>query len=207
MKRKYKISLYVLLLLILVIGCLFILSYFNKGDSTNVKIVDTIDNFSYTLDERDTKLMKDTYNDLKKTLKAKDIDYEEYAKYLAKLFVIDLFTLDNKINKYDVGGIEYVYPDAKDNFTINVEDTLYRHILNNSNGKRKQKLPVVSDVEIEDIEEKEYVYNETTLEGFLVTLKWDYEVDLGYDKEATINIVRKDNMLYVAEYAVGESHE
>lgn len=207
MKRKYKIPLYVLLLLILVIGGLFIFSYFNKGDSANVKIVDTIDNFSYTLDERDTKLMKDTYNDLKKTLKAKDIDYEEYAKYLAKLFVIDLFTLDNKINKYDVGSTEYVYPDAKDNFVVNVEDTLYRHILNNSNGKRKQKLPVVSDVEIGHIEEKEYVYNETTFEGFLVTLKWDYEVDLGYDKEASINIVRKDNMLYVAEYAVGESHE
>lgn len=207
MKKKYKIPLSVLFVLILVIGGLFILSYFNKGDSTNVKIVDTIDNFSYTLDERDTKLMKDTYNDLKKTLKAKDIDYEEYAKYLAKLFVIDLFTLDNKINKYDVGSTEYVYPDAKDNFVINVEDTLYRHILNNSNGKRKQKLPVVSDVEISHIEEKEYVYNETTLEGFLVTLKWDYEVDLGYDKEATLNIVRKDNMLYVAEYVVGDTHE
>lgn len=207
MKKKYKIPLSVLFVLILVIGGLFILSYFNKGDSTNVKIVDTIDNFSYTLDERDTKLMKDTYNDLKKTLKAKDIDYEEYAKYLAKLFVIDLFTLDNKINKYDVGSTEYVYPDAKDNFVVNVEDTLYRHILNNSNGKRKQKLPVVSDVEIGHIEEKEYVYNETTLEGFLVTLKWDYEVDLGYDKEATLNIVRKDNMLYVAEYVVGDTHE
>jgi len=207
MKRKYKIPLYVLLLLILIIGGLFILSYFNKGDNTNVKIVDTIDNFSYTLDERDTKLMKNIYNDLKKTLKEKDINYEEYAKNLAKLFVIDLFTLDNKINKYDVGSIEYVYPDAKDNFIINVEDTIYRHILNNSNGKRKQKLPVVSDVSIENIEEKEYTYGDATLEGYLVSLKWDYEVDLGYDKEATINIVKKDNMLYVAEYVVGESHE
>ena len=207
MKRKYKIPLYVLLLLILIISGLFILSYFNKGDNTNVKIVDTIDNFSYTLDERDTKLMKNIYNDLKKTLKEKDINYEEYAKNLAKLFVIDLFTLDNKINKYDVGSIEYVYPDAKDNFIINVEDTIYRHILNNSNGKRKQKLPVVSDVSIENIEEKEYTYRDATLEGYLVSLKWDYEVDLGYDKEATINIVKKDNMLYVAEYVVGESHE
>ena len=169
MKRKYKIPLYVLLLLILIISGLFILSYFNKGDNTNVKIVDTIDNFSYTLDERDTKLMKNIYNDLKKTLKEKDINYEEYAKNLAKLFVIDLFTLDNKINKYDVGSIEYVYPDAKDNFIINVEDTIYRHILNNSNGKRKQKLPVVSDVSIENIEEKEYTYGDATLEGYLVS--------------------------------------
>ena len=42
MKRKYKIPLYVLLLLILIIGGLFILSYFNKGDNTNVKIVDML---------------------------------------------------------------------------------------------------------------------------------------------------------------------
>ena len=123
--------------------------FFTKSEvKNNVKVIDSIVDFSYTLDERDTTLMKDTYKELKRVLKEKDINYEEYASILARLFVIDLFTMDNKINKYDVACLEYVYPDNVDNFKTNVEDTIYKTIEDNTYGKRTKKLSVVSRVNV-----------------------------------------------------------
>ncbi len=208
MKKKYKIPLIIfVLLIIVVIGLLLYKTLFSDNSKSNIKIVDSIDNFNYTLDERDSKLMKDTYSELKKILKEKDINFEEYAKVLSKLFIIDLFTMDNKINRYDVGGAEYVYPSVRDNFKINVEDTIYKIIINNSKGKRKQELPTVSSVQVADIKETEYSYGDKKMSGYNVALNWTYEKDLGYDAKATVTLVKDNDMLYVVEYVAGDTNE
>ncbi|MBD8922795.1 hypothetical protein EGR52_05145 [bacterium] len=199
-KMKYKISLLILAILIIVVIILIGTKLFKKEDDAPVKVVDSIDNFGYTLDERDTKLMKDTYKELKEVLKSSNVDYEDYAKVLAKLFVIDLFTLDNKINKYDVGSLEYVYPESLDNFKLNVEDTIYKTIEDNTYGKRTEKLSVVSSVNVTDVSTNTFKINEEEVPSYVVTLNWDYENDLGYDKNATITLVKKDKKLYVVEY-------
>jgi len=141
MKKKYKYPLLILILvIIIIIGLIVFKMFFTKSEvKNNVKVIDSIVDFSYTLDERDTTLMKDTYKELKRVLKEKDINYEEYASILARLFVIDLFTMDNKINKYDVACLEYVYPDNVDNFKTNVEDTIYKTIEDNTYGKKNRK--------------------------------------------------------------------
>lgn len=203
MKKKFKIPLVILIFLIIIIIILIAMGVLkNTKEETKVKVLDSIDNYGYTLDERDSKLMKDTYNELKETLKAKDINEEEYAKNIAKLFVIDLFTLDNKINKYDVGSVEYVYPDVQENYKLNVEDTIYKIILNNSNGKRKQDLPKVKSVEVTDFKVSKFQLNEEELDSFEVSIKWDYEKNLGYDDKAIITLVKKNQLLYVVEYVV-----
>lgn len=206
-KMKYKISLLILAILIIVVIILIGIKLFKKEDSAPVKVVDSIDNFGYTLDERDTKLMKDTYKELKEVLKASNIDYEEYAKVLAKLFVIDLFTLDNKINKYDVGSLEYVYPESLDNFKLNVEDTIYKLIENDSDGKRKQSLPIVKSIEVTDSKKDTFLIGEESKESYVVSLEWKYEKDLGYDTHADVILVAKDNRLYVVSYNVGDANE
>lgn len=209
MRKKYKRMLKVLIFLIGVVLILMVAYRFLKKDNDEaiIKVLDSINNYNYTLDERDSSLMKDTYNELKKTLKEKEIDYEEYAKLLAKLFVIDLFTMNNKVNKYDVGSLEYVYPSAQENFQINVEDTIYKTIENNSNGKRRQELPVVKSVNITSIDEATYTINEVELESFIINLTWNYEKNLGYDNKATITVVKENNKLYVVSYKVGDVSE
>ena len=205
MKKKYKLGLIliaILIFLILVITIIFLLKGDKKVEKT--KVVDSIDNFSYTLDDRDTKLMKETYNELKDILNKDQIDYEAYAKTLAKLFVIDLFTMNNKINKYDVGSTEYVYPESVDNFKLNVEDTIYKSMEDNSDGKRKQDLPEVISVDASNIEEVEFEIKEEIEKVYEVKLTWEYEKDLGYDDNATIKLLNVDDKLYVVEYATGE---
>ena len=182
--------------------------FFAKDEvKNNVKVIDSIVDFSYTLDERDTKLMKDTYEELKNILKEREIDYDEYAKVLAKLFVIDLFTMDNKINKYDVACLEYVYPDNLENFKTNVEDTIYKLMEDNTYGKRTEKLSIVNNVEITNEKESTFKINEEEIPSYVVTLNWTYDKDLGYDKNATITMIKKDKKLYVVEYKAGAVNE
>lgn len=209
MKKKYKYPLLLLILVIIVIVGLILFKLFFSKDKVknNVKVIDSIVDFSYTLDERDTKLMKDTYEELKNILKEREIDYDEYAKVLAKLFVIDLFTMDNKINKYDVACLEYVYPDNLENFKTNVEDTIYKLMEDNTYGKRTEKLSTVNNVEITNEEESTFKINEEEVPSYVVTLNWTYDKDLGYDKNATITMIKKDKKLYVVEYKAGAVNE
>lgn len=198
-------------MIFIVIAILLIISFLvykllkNNNTNDNIKVVDSIEKYGYNLDDRDSALMKSKYEELKKVLNSDEIDYEEYAKILAELFIIDLFTLNNKINKYDVGGTEYVYPDAIENFKLNVEDTIYKHMENNSSGKRKQNLPEVSSIDVLSTEVGEYTIGDTdTFDAYIVDLAWEYASDLGYDDNATVTLVKMEDKLYVVEYAVGE---
>ena len=179
MKKKYKLLLCILVIcIIVIIGLLVVKNIGKKTPKNDVKVIDSIVDFSYTLDERDSSLMKDTYKDLKKVLSSKDIDYEEYSKIIAELFIIDLFTLDNKINKYDVASLEYVYPDNLDNFKLNVQDTLYKNIEDNTYGKRTEKLPIVSSIEVLDVKQSTFKLKDEDVNSYVVSLKWSYEQDL-----------------------------
>ena len=208
MKKKYKTLLIIIVIcIILIIGLLVIKNMKNEEVKNNVKVVDSIVDFSYTLDERDTSLMKENYKELKKLLKEKDINYEEYSQIIAKLFIIDLFTMDNKINKYDVGSLEYVYPETIDNFKLNIEDTIYKSMEDNTYDKRVQELPIVKSIEVIDTKTSTFKINEEELDSFIVTLNWEYEKDLGYDKEATITLIKENKKVYVVEYKAGALNE
>lgn len=208
MKKKYKTLLIIIVIcIIIIIGLLVIKNMKNEGVKNNVKVVDSIVDFSYTLDERDTSLMKENYKELKKLLKEKDINYEEYSQVIAKLFIIDLFTMDNKINKYDVGSLEYVYPETIDNFKLNIEDTIYKSMEDNTYDKRVQELPIVKSIEVIDTKTSTFKINEEELDSFIVTLNWEYEKDLGYDKEATITLIKENKKVYVVEYKAGALNE
>ena len=202
MKKKTKILLIIILVLILAFLGLFIgyKLYDNNTDKNTYKQEDSIKEYGYTLDDRDTKLMKDTFKKLKSTLKSNNIDYKEYAKLLSELYVIDIFTMDNKINKYDTPSLEYILEDNKENFSNNITDTLYKYLLDNSDGFREQDLPIVESIEATNIEESTYTYKDTSYNGYKVNLSWTYKKDYGYDKKAVIDVINKDNKLFIVGY-------
>ena len=171
-----------------------------KDDNVNkVTNIEEIDKFGYTLKSNATETYKKEYEILKTNLKSTDINEEEYVKSVAKLFIIDLYTISNKINKYDVGGTEFVYPDSLENYKVNVEDTLYKYVEDNSNNSRTQSLPEVSEVQITDFKKVKYKVSNTELDAYEVALKWSYVVDMGYESEGSVIILEKDNKYYVVE--------
>ena len=207
MKKKKKIITFIsiVLIVVLVVG-IFIYFYLNKNkeevvDTKEVTILNSIDEYGITLSDVDTELYKTEYESLKKNIDSGKIDMEEYAKSVAKLFIIDLYTLNNKINKYDVGGAEVVYPNIVDNYRLNVEDTLYKYMEDNSKGNRKQQLPEVKSIKVDSIKSDKYTIKseDKTYSAYKVELSWTYVKDLNYDDEATLMIINSDDKLYVVE--------
>ncbi len=202
MNKKKKIIL-IIILILLIISIFLLLGYnYYKGnnDKKTYKQEDSIKGYNYTLDDRDTKLMKDTFKKLKSTLNKEDIDYKEYAILLSELYIIDIFTIDNKINKYDTPSLEYILEDNKENFSNNISDTLYKYLIDNSDNSRKQDLPIVESIKYTNIEESTYTYKDTEYNGYKVSLNWTYKKDYGYDDSAIIDVINKDNKLYIVGY-------
>lgn len=200
-KLKKKVLLIIIIILFAII-CFFVgKRIYIKLNTFNVKVVDEIKGYSYSLDDRDTDLYKSYFNELKSVLSQGEIDYEQYALIISKMFIIDLYTLENKVNKYDIPSLEFVYPSARDNFKLKVQDTLYKYIEDNTNKKRSQILPTVKSIENKDIESGKFKIGDNSYDAYIVKLSWDYETDLGYDNNGTVTVVKDDKTLYVAEYA------
>ena len=170
---------------------------FFKGSER--KKLDSIELYGYTLSKNDTEIYKTYFKELSKVLNEKTIDYTEYAKLISKLFVIDLYTLDNKLASTDIGGLEFLQKDLKDNFKENMGSTLYNFVESNIDGKRTQELPIVKDVNVSDVFETKYTYNKTEYDAYIVSTDITYEKDLGYPKSMKLTIIKDNNILYIVK--------
>ena len=203
------------LLSILVIGFLAYLKYY-KTDVKTVKTIDKIKGYGYVLKETKPKKYKEMFNELKDILSKDKVDKEKYAKQISKMFIYDFYSLDDKLAKTDVGGLDFVYPTVLENFMLNAESTYYKYLESNVYKNRKQKLPVVTNIKIEDITQEEFEYtkiidnvdkskveeeNELDEKAYIVDITWDYTSPSfdDYQKEATLTIVHKGKKLYIAE--------
>ena len=206
--KKKKIFIFIFLLLIagaLVFVALKLPSKNNKPEENKKKVVDEIENFDYTVSETDTKLFKSEFKKLKTILSKKEVDNKEYSEAIAKLFIIDFYTLDNKMTKNDVGGVQFVYNNYKATFIDKARDEFYKYVKNNLDGNRNQNLPVVSEITVDSSEQtsasselsgSEFAGIE---EAYKVKLSWDYETDLGYQKSATVIVVKDNDKFSVAK--------
>ena len=201
--KKKKIGIVVCsILLIYFLGGIFYNIFVDRSDTkkkNNVNNSVQIKGFEYLSNDDDSDLFKNEFKKLKNNLESSNINYNEYALSISKMFIIDLYTLNNKNNMYDVGGVQFVYPEARDNFKLNVENTLYKYMEDNSDGKREQDLPEVSGVEVTSDEVYEYTIGEEKYEGYKINLDISYVKDLEYDAKAELILVKVDKYLYIVE--------
>lgn len=171
--------------------------FFNKPDAK--KEIESIGLYGYSLHDRDSSAYKDTFKELNKALSTNNIDYKNYATLASKLFIMDLFTLDNKLGSTDIGGLQFIHKDLKENFKENMGDTIYKYVEINIDGKRTQELPVVKEVTVSDVLETKYTYNNKDYPAYVVTANWEYEKDLGYQKSMKITFIKDKNILYIVK--------
>lgn len=114
--------------------------------------------------------------------------------------MIDFYTLNNKINKYDVGSLEYILSSKVDSFRLKAMDTIYRDILDNTYRDRVQDLPEITNVQVLDVVDTTFTLNEEEVQAIQVTMNYEYKEDLGYDTEGTIYFVKNANKLEVVSY-------
>ncbi len=206
-KNSVVKSIVFVIVVIVVVSLIGIASYYilinndNKKAKETNKSIDEISGYNIRLNERDSEEYKTEFENLKNILASSNIDEDSYAESVAKLFVIDLYTMDTKINKYDIGGLELVIPEFRENYSVNVTNTLYKYLNDNTDGKRSQNLPHVSKVDVIKTDKKEYTINgvATPYSAYVFNMKVTYKYDLGYDSEVEVIVVFKDNFMYVVE--------
>ncbi len=195
MGKKYKILLSVIVVIIIFLIIFLLFSLFNKDvNIATYEVIDQINGYNYTLDDRDTKLMEEEFKKLKDILLSDEINYDAYASVLSNLFVIDLFTIANKENKYDVGSLEYVLPSVKDNFKLNVMDTIYKYI------NEDNEYPIVNKILANTVTTTKYKYNNKEYNAYKVLVAWDYEKDLGYYTNGELILINENDILYVVSF-------
>ncbi len=201
-KKKRTKILIIILVLLIILGAAGFGGYkwykkTHTKQAVEVKVLDSIDDgYGYSVSDRDSKYYQKEFEELKKILTASTIDEEAYATQVAKLFAIDLYSIDTKMNKYDIGGLEYFYKDKSEMYEKKVMDTIYETLLDDTYGDRKQSLPLVSEVVVNSTEKTKYTLGEADkakeVDGYLVKLNIKYKEDLGYDTEASV-VVCKEN--------------
>ncbi len=200
-KKKVKIiiTLISLVMVLSIITAVYLLLKKSPTDKP-VKVVNSISEYGYELTDHDPKLYKSFFKELETELKKDKVDYENYASLIAKLFVVDFYDLDSKIAKTDVGGLQFINPAIKDNFTIKAQETLYKYVENNLDGKRTQEIPTVKNITVNEIKPTDYSYNDKDYqEAYAVNVTWEYVQDLGYETSTKIIIVREDKILSIIE--------
>ena len=209
MKKIFKTILIILLLLLLGFIGYFVYQNFFSSNSVNSITINSIKGYDYKLTNRHSSYFKKEFQNLKSILESDEIDEEEYAKSVSKLFLSDFFNLSNKIAKTDVGGIQFLMPTIRSNFALKAENTIYKYIENNLSGSRKQNLPTVKSIKINKIEKQTYSYsitkedeeqdNKVDSAAYIVYTNINYQGNSNYQDTATLVLVHQDKYLYIAE--------
>lgn len=201
--KKKKITLIIIILLLVVL--LSVGGYFgykavskNKGAIGGTVVVDKIDKYGYTLEEDAPKVYKDLFKELQKVLNKDEIDYEEYAKLVAQMTVVDFYNLDNKVSKNDIGGVQFIYSPYKENFVLEASETVYKYIEHNLYKDRTQQLPVVDSSYVDSIKTEKYQYKKIKDdEAYSVNVKLTYKKDMGYPSNVVVKLLHNDGKLEV----------
>ena len=194
-KKILIISLVVILIAVIAVGVgILVTNKDEKKSIVEVKELDNLGDYNYKLTDRDSKYFKSEFEELKKIVNSKEIDEEKYVTQVARMFVIDLYTMSTKVNKYDIGGLEYYHNTKKDMYEQKVMDTLYSTLLDDTYGDRTQALPEVKSVENMSTEKIKYNLGETVVDGYLVKLKMTYVSNMGYDTEASLVICKEEGI-------------
>ena len=201
-KKPKKILKCILVLIIFILIGFLIYKMVLKKDIKEVKIINSIKDYGYNLKENKPKKYKELFNELKEILSTDKVDEEKYVKKLTEMFIYDFYSLDDKVAKTDVGGVEFIHSDIKENFLANAENTYYKYIESNIYNNRKQKLPIVAEITIDSTEQETFEYNDKSDdEAYIVKASWTYsDSDFAdYQQEATLVLVHENKKLSLVE--------
>lgn len=210
LKKKTKVVLILFLLIIIAVAGYFIYTKYLSSSPTKIKKVDSIPGYGYNLKSSHPEEYKKMFSELKEILSEEKVNKEAYAKKISQMFIYDFFSLDYKVAKTDVGGVEFVSPYVEKNFLEAAENEYYKYVESNIYGKRDQNLPRVTKPSVENIEQNTFKYTitkdkkdveQTDTNAYKVRLKWSYtKSDFDdYQNEGVLILVNNDKKLEVVE--------
>lgn len=187
-KKIIRIVMLVLIAFIAIYAIFVVIPSKNNKDEG----IENINN-KYILYKRDSSLYKENFDKLRTILDNDPVDNMEYAETIVKLFVIDFYTLDNKDENTDIGGLQYVHSDLKENLVLNASSTMYKYI------KTTKELPRVKSITSIDTKETTYKIGDTDYSAYAISVNWEYDKDLGYEQQGTFIVINDNGDLSIVE--------
>lgn len=205
LKKWVKVT--ILISIILLVLGIIVYVICSKSSKKEEKIETVIkeelesDTYKYYINSSASDYEKEVFEELKKVLSKEEINEEEYANTLAKVFISNLFTLNSKNNSSDISSSQYVYDSYQETYKTIIKDTIYSSIELNLNGERTQELPEVSNVEVISTGRIKFFLNKEIIDeqAFDIKVNISYVKDLGYPKEYNIVLVENNDLLQVAK--------
>ena len=202
-KAKRRIIMFLVIVLLVILGILLWKQLSNTEPQVKeTKIVSKIDKYGYKLKDNKPTTYKKLFKELETILNEKTVDEEKYVSKISEMFIYDFYSLDDKTAKTDIGGVDFVYPAARENFLKNAQNTYYKYVENNIYGNRNQKLPIADKMEVVSVEKTPFAYGEQTdEEAYKVTIKWDYTDTAfsSYQKNAVLIFIHNGIILELVE--------
>ena len=206
MKKKRKLKKKVVVILVLIVVLIFGIFGFLLYNSLNPKtenaskVVDEIPEYGYYLEADQPKIYKDLFKELVDVLKSDKVDEEKYASLISRMAAIDFYNLDTKVSKNDIGAVQFISSDSKDNFVLEASETVYKYVEQNIYGDRKQDLPVVSSSKINSIKTEAYKYKKVSDDkAYVVNVNLTYKDDMGYPTSVVFKLIHNDKKLEICE--------
>jgi len=193
--KKVLVVLLILIFVYCIGGVIYSLNI--KDNKKQEDTILSINGYEYKIKNSVNDLYKNEFNKLKTNLESDNVNLNEYIKSIAKLYIIDLYSLNDKINKYDVSAAQYVIDTSRENFKLKVSETIYKYIEDKSDGERSQDLPIVTEIFVDNVNETTYKINELDYKGYQVLISWKYDKDLGYPMSADLTLIEENNIISV----------
>lgn len=204
MKLKKGVKRFLIILLILVVlagGAFLVWKFYPKERAQEAAtVVSEIPGYGYTLKSNKSAQYKEMFQELTDILSESPVDEEAYVEQISKMFILDFYTLSDKVANTDVGGVDFVHSAAKTNFLEKAEDTIYKYVESDIYGERDQKLPTVDEITVSSIDNVTYELSDSIDDNaYQVSLSWTYKEDMGYQNEAVLTFVHEGEKLSLVE--------
>ena len=198
-KRKKGFIIALIILILLGVGGYFGYKYIDKKlhpTAIEVKELDKVEtkdyDYGYRLTDLDSKYYQEEFKKLKDILTQDEVNFDDYATQMAKCFAIDLYTMSTKLNKYDVGGQEFMYSEDQEDFGKYIINNTYDTMADNTFGDRKQDLPEVTKVDVQSTDKITYLLGTEKVDAYLVKMEISYKGTKAKPSMSVVIVKEKD---------------
>ena len=198
-KRKKGFIIALIILILLGVGGYFGYKYIDKKlhpTAIEVKELDKVEtkdyDYGYRLTDLDSKYYQEEFKKLKDILTQDEVNFDDYATQMAKCFAIDLYTMSTKLNKYDVGGQEFMYSEDQEDFGKYIINNTYDTMADNTFGDRKQDLPEVTKVDVQSTDKVKYLLGTEKVDAYLVKMEITYKGTKAKPSMSVVIVKEKD---------------
>lgn len=175
-----------------------------KEETTKVTVQE---NDTYWAPINPTSYIAKTYDEVSASLNKSD---EEQAQAVAKAFIADFFTLSNKDNDGDIGGLDYIPSTSNEAFQEYAKYYYYNNYAIILTNEGKDALPQVENITLSNVKPETVTYMDKQYDGYTMDANIEYvkaSDASDFKTSAKCTIIKMQDIHYVSNADVTTDKE